>query len=308
MKIIIFFICFTILSLNLTGQQKKALFEMYFYFKDAAEHKDTIFFRADSSIIDDGSTSSDDYNPEWGEIIDNTPLDSSFEVRAKPLESIGGNFYQNLINKAYDDGRGCIAPQPLLIFVYTKFWPITMSWDQAYFRNHPCLYGSDATPDVDMAQKWLFNDPVPIRPIACLGNSSSYTKDLRETVLEKDFELPYIIQYQVKGIGIQNITALRVEFRPSWLHLCDSLTSTNNLEQLYATIYPTVVSNEIHIVTFSMELKTCTIIGIEGKIITELKFLDDIHTINLQSLEPGIYFLRLTDKNGKTISKKFIKS
>ncbi len=68
-KLLIFIltICFS------TGYaQRKAEFEMYFYFEDAAGYRDTIFFRADSSIIDIDTIFNDGLNPEWGETIDNS--------------------------------------------------------------------------------------------------------------------------------------------------------------------------------------------------------------------------------------------
>ncbi len=209
-----------IFSLNCLAQ-RNAQFEMSFYFEDAGGNKDTILFRADSSIKDKY-----DLNPEWGEAIDNSPFDSVFEVRAKPKFNIAGDFFQNIILTAnnVDQADGCIVPNPFLIFVYTKNWPITMTWNQSYFRNHPCLYGSVGSPDSDYSKKWLFNDPVPIREVACLGNSNSFTKNLSEQALFKNWELPYETQHDVIGLGKLNITAIGIHFGSPYFNLCDSLT------------------------------------------------------------------------------------
>ncbi|MBK9106885.1 MAG: T9SS type A sorting domain-containing protein [Saprospiraceae bacterium] len=304
-KIIICILLFS--SFNCWGQ-RKAQFEMSFYFQDASGNKDTIVFRADSSIIDE-ITFDDDWNPEWGEIIDNSPFDSTFEVRAQPKFAIGGDFYQNIILTANDVDQpdGCIVPNPLLIFVYTKNWPVTMTWDRSYFRNHPCLYGSVGSPDSYYSQKWLFNDPVPIREVACLANNKTYTKDLRPELLEKNFELPFITQHIILGRGKQYITAIGIDFGPPYFHLCDSLTETNDVNSDNYSIQPTITQDKLRIISSNLDNKECFIVSSEGQIIKQLIFSDDDHIIDVSNLVSGLYLLHIRNSKGILRTKMFIK-
>lgn len=288
--------------------QKIAQFEMKFYFEDARGNKDTLFFRADSSIVDDETKSSDDLNLDWDESIDNSPFDSILDVRAKPSAVIGGNFYNNIINKAYDNGQGCIAPKPLLIFVYTKYWPIKMTWNQDYFRDHGCLFGTFATPDAEYAKKWLFNDPVPIREIACLGNQNQFVKDLRESELFSNWELPYETFHEVIGNGKIPITAIQFYFGKPWAHLCDTLSSLNDFEKLNITVFPTILSNQLRIVNPNSELLDCRIINIEGKEFDKFVINNSEYYKELEHLSFGLYLLIMQNSKGMKIVKKFIKT
>jgi len=309
MKILFIIFFVNILVFNCQAQ-KKALYNLSFYFEDAAGNKDTIIFRADTAIIDNPSRSDDDWNPDWEEIIDNSPFDSIFEVRAKPKFEIAGDFYQNIILRAVDEEpkEGCIAPDPLLMFVYSKNWPVKMSWDQFYYRNHPCLYGSVGSPDSDYEQKWLFKDPVPIRPVACLGSSNSFTKDLRLEVLEKNFELPIVTEHFISGQGIQYISAIGIDFGPPYFHLCDTLTLTQDLESDQFLIYPTIAQNEITIISSNLNPKICTIFEINGITAMTSKFKENKFIMNIRTLVNGIYFLQIKNSNGTIITKKFAKT
>lgn len=303
-----FFIILFSFIYNLGSSQKSAQFEMNFYFEDSKGFKDTLNYRADTSIIDDEARLDDDLNSNWGEKIDNSPFEKDLEVRGKSAFNLPYDFYQNLILKSNDNGQGCISPEPILIFVYTSNWPIKMTWDQDYFRKQSCLYGTFATPDAEYARKWLFNDPVPIREIACLGSMNVYVKDLREDVLAMNYELPYRIKHEVTGKGKIPITAIQIYFGRPWAHLCDTLTAVNDLANLDVSIYPTIVLDQLHIINNNSEVLNCQIINIEGKLIKIFITDRNEYSINLESLNKGIYFIMLQNNKGNRIIKKIMKS
>ncbi|MFZ1256035.1 MAG: T9SS type A sorting domain-containing protein [Saprospiraceae bacterium] len=287
--------------------QKNALYEFKFYFEDAAGYKDTILYRADTSIVDNLNRPDDDLNLEWGEFIDDSPFDSIFEVRAKSKFEILGSFYQNIILGVRDQGLACNAPDPLLIFVYTKNWPVTMTWDPKKFNNQPCLNGSVVSPDADYEKKWRFSDPVPIGPIACLSNDTSYTRDLRFIPLLKKFELPILIQHDVTGLGKIDITALGIDFGPPYFKLCNTLIGTNDLKSNEFFIQSTIVENELTIFTTIVDVKSYTIFDLQGIVTLKNKFNESTHKINVESLKNGIYFLQSKSLNGKPMNQKFVK-
>lgn len=291
--------------------QQKAEFEMYFYFEDAIGDRDTIFFRSDSSIIDDPTKNSDDLNPEWGELIDNSPFDSTLTVRAKSGFNVGGDFYQNIIVQSKDEGNqnGYASPKRLALFIYTKHWPVKMTWDKEYFRNHDRLYGTYATTDGNFTQRYLFNDPHPWKreDIACLASDQKYERILIEQVLSKNWELPYYTQHEVAGQGKLGLCAIMIKFGRPWLSLCDTTTSINDYSLANLNIYPTQVIDEIALENPLNYKLSGEIISLEGKVIQKFKVKENLEYLDLSFLKSGMYFVRLSRENGLAKCFKILK-
>ncbi|OUD35276.1 T9SS type A sorting domain-containing protein [Flavobacterium sp. FPG59] len=70
------------------------------------------------------------------------------------------------------------------------------------------------------------------------------------------------------------------------------------------TIYPNPTSDYLYIKS-DIDLKEIQISDLNGKIISNLKNQDD--KINLTSLQTGIYFVKISDINGGTLTSKIIK-
>ena len=70
-------------------------------------------------------------------------------------------------------------------------------------------------------------------------------------------------------------------------------------------IYPNPSSNYIQILDLNNEIKTITLLDVQGKFINKIK-RPDFNTINVSGLKNGIYFLKLQSSGGYAI-KKFIK-
>lgn len=306
----LFIILFTfIFSLPTIHSQKKAEFEIYFYFEDAIGARDTIFYRADTTIIDD-CDSFDGPNVDWGEFVDNSPFDTILTARAKCGFDIGGDFYQNIILKSWDENHaGYNLPVRLAIFVYTKHWPVKMTWNTDYFKNHDRLYGSYATSDFYMTQKYLYNTPYPWnrQAIACLANDTEYIRDLRPDSLYKYKEIAYRDDHEVIGIGKTTVNSIMISFTKPWIGLCGRPTAAidYNLEQV--GIYPTIISNNAVIENHLNYNLKVNILSIEGNIIRTFPIETENATVDFSFLNPGIYLVRFTKNDGMYKTFKIIK-
>jgi len=80
--------------------------------------------------------------------------------------------------------------------------------------------------------------------------------------------------------------------------------SDNNLSDI--TIYPNPVSNKLYITSENSVLNKITVFSATGKLILEQSNNQD-QTIDVSTLEKGIYFIELLSEKGKT-TKKFIKN
>lgn len=86
--------------------------------------------------------------------------------------------------------------------------------------------------------------------------------------------------------------------KDSTLGLLDS-EEKNNI-----SIYPNPTTDYLYI-NSDLDIKEIQISDLNGRIINDLKFQDN--KMNLASLQTGIYFAKITDINGKILTKKIIK-
>lgn len=85
----------------------------------------------------------------------------------------------------------------------------------------------------------------------------------------------------------------------------DSTLSTNETESRNEfTVYPNPTTDTITI-NSEMEIKTVQILDLNGRQINTLSYSDG--PIHLGNLESGLYFVKITDVDGNTSSKKIIK-
>lgn len=85
------------------------------------------------------------------------------------------------------------------------------------------------------------------------------------------------------------------------------LLATNSFERAEMDIHPNPAANTINLTsTFIESIQEATILSISGAIIST-KNGNDIQTIDVSSLESGLYFLRIRLSEGDVVTKKFIK-
>lgn len=81
--------------------------------------------------------------------------------------------------------------------------------------------------------------------------------------------------------------------------------AVNDLELNQINIFPNPVKNVLHLTTHTSEdIKDLEVVDLTGKTIMKLKSSKQIHT---ESLGKGTYILKINLKNGKSITRKFIK-
>lgn len=196
-----------------------------------------------------------------------------------------------------------------LQFLHTKHWPIKMTWDKDYFRNHDRLYGSYATTDANMTQRYLYKDPRPWNraDIACLASEESYERVLLIGVLFNNWELPYYIEHEVNGIGKIDMCGIEVSFGRPWLGICDTITATSDFKLASVDIYPTITDDQIIIKNPLNQNLLGEIISLEGKIIHRFEVLDFTMVVDVSFLDQGLYIINLKNKESSKKSMKFLK-
>lgn len=130
-----FALIITLLPFCLNAQQT-ALFETTLWFTDAMGNTDSVV------VGYDPDAKWDTLNPQFGEVLIDTPFDSVFEVRAsfdygwtpEPQKQ----FTKKKISRAEKEfwvSEPCFDIWPLGIHIYARHYPVTVKWNMDDFRT-----------------------------------------------------------------------------------------------------------------------------------------------------------------------------
>ena len=276
------------------------MFQTIVYFEDAIGNRDTIVVGYDTLSISD-------LNPQFGEIDIDTPFDSVFEVRAAHGIRFGwgeGNYTLSKIivghAEEYLNFPSCYTGEFALFFIYSKYQPITMSWDQSLFDND-CKDGSFFTPDrmQQMIDPWNWLGMPAIR-YGCAPTDSSYTFYLGDQY-RAPLEIPYIAMQQIEGNSgaLDSIYGVALGFSADWVFSpCSLVVSaqepSDNAFVNMAEVFPNPATQQVTVRNKDgLPIPSLFVYDQVGRMVLACPVEENQGqtTVDVGTLPPGLYFL-----------------
>ncbi|TAK32830.1 MAG: T9SS type A sorting domain-containing protein [Saprospiraceae bacterium] len=293
---LIFAICWASI---LSAQQPQ--FIMPIWFEDAVGNKDTIW------VGGDPSASSQNLNPQFGEVAIDSPFDSIFEVRA--VHDDDQDWVTSKVIIEHHDSPGqCYLPHSR-IMINSKNQPVKISWDtMQLITNYPCNINTFLSPDVYIfvLQHWY-----EARIIYCM---------MTRSFIEVDFdysEYPGIDpsellnhNFGVEGQGIKNLPGLWFAGRWDAPYCYTLLPTIENKDDAEApvSITPNPVKNIATIYSSSYQtIEEIKIYNAAGQFLSTYKADDAHYELSLNNYRPGLYFIKVEFDNGKSYCSKIVK-
>ncbi len=191
---------------NLISAQLRADFETTFYIEDAVGNRDSVILGWEDDIEWHSN------NPEYGEILDQTPFDSILEARA--LKYRAGQVYNALAKKmiyatnplSYSERQDCYGETEIFsIAVNAIHDPITISWNRYDFASNFCtvkgfIIDSQVYAFLD-GWEWFYTDS-----LACISEVSTFIDHFSDQRYEA------AIRFPIDGQGEQWIRLLEIPF------------------------------------------------------------------------------------------------
>ncbi len=313
MKNKILFHVFFLFSLTLISQTVPH-FQNEFYFEDAVGNKDTLVFK---THID----ADQNLDADLGEVFDNSPFDSIFEVRAVyDFYEPGASYANPIVVRAAETGGTWQCDTFKMGFFYIimslKYPPVTISWDKEIY-NDVCGANAYLSP----VETDLLEDPNWINweflPKACLFDDDSYTFDFAYQSYGADFlaedlhlNTPAVLNNGVQDTlrGIQYSGSMQGSFSPCQFFV-SSTEENNNNTSVKIKLFPNPTTTEISLeLPAEIEANQVEIYSVSGQRMNLSLLSQSSQNISVAHFPPGIYFLRVDDKQGKIIgTEKFVK-
>lgn len=299
----------TLLFTTLAQTQENALFHTTIWFEDAVGNRDSIVVGYDP----DATTGID---TEFGEVEITVPFDSIFEVRAMCHFDFEQSMSKVIINRSqFIPAYNCHSWARIGIFAWSKYPPVTISWDSAAFLEDRCLRGSFLSNHILDELAGPIN-PQLLPPIcACMAAKDSQIFDMTYEGLIEQYQMTDVLNIShalsvealVEGMGEQVIYGLR--FKPEDVDgytPCYWITvSTDDPDQLAPlTIFPNPSSGVIK--TSGAVFETVSVWDATGRHIGDFYAAQD-REINLSGLLAGMYWLLARDRDGKRYVGKVVK-
>ncbi len=260
-------------------------------------------------------------HPEFGEVLDLSPFDSVFDVRAANFWNFTGRGScrfpsSDLLSKRIIGGGeriithsidSCIAASKLLFFIRAMHQPVTISWTAEDFTQINCLNKNWSFFTPDRSNEFFFNHEwVAGNPRYGCISKGSYTLQIGKHY-RLDTERKYELYHEVEGIGMDTIFGV-VLVHDHTFYYCDPLyNDTEDVSQLQFNLYPNPATDQLTIdIPSGSEIKYCSIVNLNGRLIMNLQ-TTDIKTIDIGTLPSGIYFLCIKTDTKKLSVKRFIK-
>lgn len=277
---------------------------MPLWFEDAVGNKDTIW------VGGDPSSSSQNLNPQFGEVALDAPFDSVFEVRA-----VHGNDQDWVTSKIivdHNDSPGqCYLPAHTRIMVHSKYPPVKISWDTVLLiANYPCNINTVLTPDIwtSMLQYWY-----EARIIYCM---------MTRSFIEEDFyysEYPTVApsqllnhDFEVEGQGVKNLPGLWFSGfwdSPYCYTLLPSIENYYNAQTSLSftpnPVYDKIAIHSNHLHQSMKEIKVC---NVAGQLLNTYDANDVQFEISFVDCQPGLYFIKVEFSNGRSYCTKILKT
>ena len=278
----------------LSAQQPQ--FIMPIWFEDSIGNRDTVW------VGGDPTASSQNLNPQFGEIALTSPFDSVFEVRA--VHGDDTDWETSKITIEYNDAPGqCFLAPRTRIMIHSKYPPVKIYWDTTTLAtNYPCNINTILTPDqfAFLLQNWY-----EARIIYCM-----MTRDSIE--IENLFPIPPPDQlehpFEVEGYGVKVLPGLWFAGFWDFPHCYTTLHVSDIDLQTQVAVSPNPAKAHSTLINYSgLAIRTVQINNLAGQTAYSCSAKGDSVQLPLEGLRPGFYFIQTIFSNGITVTKKIIK-
>ncbi|MFM9948033.1 MAG: T9SS type A sorting domain-containing protein [Saprospiraceae bacterium] len=308
---IVFLTALILLAVTPFQAQQNALFHATIRFEDAMGNKDSV-------IVGYDPDATYGIDPEFGEVEITAPFDSVFEVRVIARFDFEQRMSKIIIDQSeFIPAYNCNFGPRSSILIWSKYQPVTVSWDSTIFLGERCLRGSFlSNHEIDELTGPF--DPDEFPPIcACMASQNDYTFELTQEALAAhyasigyDESVAVSVQAEVEGLGNQIIYGLR--FKPSdpgGYTPCYWIT-TDTEEPVAAaplSIFPNPSRGIVKIAAAEQasfeQLKIFDAMGCLVRSISAIKNSE----ADLSGLPAGIYQLQAQDEDGKRYVGRVVK-
>lgn len=278
----------------LSAQQPQ--FIMPIWFEDSIGNKDTVW------VGGDPDASSQNLNPQFGEIAITASFDSMFEVRAVHADDTDWETSKIIIE--YNDSPGqCFLAPRTRIMIHSKYPPVKISWDTTILAtNYPCNINTILTPDqyAFLLQNWY-----EARIIYCMMTRDSIQ-------IENLFPIPppdqLEHQFEVEGHGLKTLPGLWFAGFWDFPHCYTTLPTSDIDLQAKVALSPNPADSHLTLLNYSgLELRTVQVSNLAGQTIYSYSAQGDSIQIPMDGLIPGFYLVQTIFSNGMTVTKKIVK-
>lgn len=282
--------------MGILSAQQQPQFVMPIWFEDGLGNRDTVW------VGGDPNASSQNMNPQFGEVAITTPFDSVFEVRAVHRNDSNWNTSKIIIesNTSFSE---CYLPAQTRIIIHAKYLPVIISWDTTLLAtNYPCNINTILTPDqyVFLLQNWY-----EARIIHCMMTKNSVEiEDLFPIPPPDQLEHPF----EVEGQGLKMLSGLW--FTGFWdsPHCYTTLPTSEVDLQRQILLSPNPVNSHLRVSNQSgFEVIMVRIISASGQTVYSYPKKGEWGDIPMDGLMAGVYFVQTVLENGRTVTKKVIK-
>ena len=306
--------------------QSVPMFEVTIKVKDAVGHLDSVVIGYDLGDIPFDTV-------QFHEILDNSPYDSVFDVRAEisSWEALylypyfGGDTYKRMITSAETavNAPWCTLGGSSILFIQAKYQPITLYWNSVAFDPAHCRENAFFTPDKsalisDPPEAWIDGDTPII--YSCASKSDSMVCMLPRNVTwdgnVNHFQyVPFVSIREVEGIGLDTIVGIALEFVfGSYYSPCHLISGTEAPTTLPDHGFklqpnPTGAAFEVHNER-SAVVRKLRLFDSVGRLVMEQDKNDmngEAIVCETNGLPPGIYFVDLVWSDGYEALRKLIK-
>jgi Secretion system C-terminal sorting domain len=315
-----------LLIYNVAIAQNSLLFESKIYFEDASGKRDTIEIGYDT-------IANDIYNPTLGESDLKDTFNPDFEVRASHSYDWDRNSTQCILSKRIigscekiidlkDPLRTCYGGEPIIFFIKTKNQPVKIFWDKTIYDENikSCIGSSFFTPDYN----YHVLDPLlwilwPNKRFACAGKEDEFIVNLDPQFIESNYPQEYTFSTKRKFSNKLEDTILGVELNfeiSNDFSPCQLISQTDTYLDEKQTfekqfIYPNPASNYLLINNSIVNpIISIMIFDQSGRLLekfNDLNISEMNHKIDIEELEPGIYYQHLKFADQTIRFSRFLK-
>ncbi|MCC7026241.1 MAG: T9SS type A sorting domain-containing protein [Saprospiraceae bacterium] len=301
----------------LFSQQREPFFLTTFYFADAVGNKDSMEIGFDLDA-------QQGLNIDFGDVIDRSPFDSIFDVRAVnfyEFRHLKPNSPPNIKIKRIVGGAEkivnapCYTGEALVFFIHSIHQPITISWRIKDFEKINCpgqiwnFFSPDALYHFLFPHEWVWDTTVRY---GCMSDST-YSFFLGAKYKSR-WEESYILKYEIQGKGIDSIYGVAFIMNPLFYYCDPQYVAVNKSKSpnLIFDVYPNPSLENIFIeINNSKNIKQVQVINQYGVMIHKINMdhqaEHDLLELNTSNYPQGMYYVIIVDQWGRRGIRKFIK-
>ncbi|WP_282781506.1 T9SS type A sorting domain-containing protein [Phaeodactylibacter xiamenensis] len=208
LTVIVVTLVITVITATTAYCQQNARFQVALYFEDAAGNNDSLLIGFDANA-------SNGFDPEFGEIMDDSPMNAVFDVRAVDPDNYSPfsqePLYQSLVTQSTNgapDANHCLTGGGAYIFIHAVHQPVRVWWDQSRFLDTICYRGAFLTNQITWELTEVSADDFP-GITYCMAETPEGVFELTTEAFNEDPALTRLqIEHEIEGQGMESIYGL----------------------------------------------------------------------------------------------------